>query len=85
MRLCCGDGFLPGGGGEIGEALDGSVGESWKYGGEVVADGEPEPAAAFDDREDRSDLRSGLSAAYVDPVFSANRYGAHGVLGDVVG
>lgn len=51
------------------EALDGSVGQFWKDRCEVVAYRDTEPTAAFDNREDRSDLRSGLSAAYVDPIF----------------
>ena len=49
-----------------------------------VADRYPEPAAAFDHREDRGDARSGLLAADMDPVFSAQRYAAHGVFRQVI-
>jgi hypothetical protein len=66
------------------ERLDGAVGESWQCGCEVSANGQAEPAAAFYDGEDRSNLRSSLCTAYVDPVLATDRDGPHGVLGEIV-
>jgi hypothetical protein len=34
--------------------------------------------------QDGGDFRSGLLAADVDPVFATDRYGAHGVFGEIV-
>jgi hypothetical protein len=42
-----------GGGFDLCDALDGLVRESWQDVGQVVAHGDLEPAAAFDDGEDR--------------------------------
>lgn len=57
-------------GGEISEALDGSEGQIWKDGGEVVAHRDTEPAGAFDSREACGDLRPDVCAAYLNPVAS---------------
>ena len=69
---------------EIGDTLHLCVGQPREDICEVFADGDPEPAATFDHGEDRSHTRSGLLAADVDPVFSAQRYAAHGVFRQVV-
>jgi hypothetical protein len=74
----------PSGGSEIGDALDGDVGESGHDVGEIVADRNLESSAAFDHGEDCGYARSGLLAADVDPVLSARRDRTHGVLGQVI-
>src|ERR1039458_10174314 len=74
----------PSGWGEIGDALDGHMGESRQDSSEIVADRDLEPSAAFDDGEDRRHARSGLLAADMDPVAATSRYCAHGVFGEVV-
>jgi hypothetical protein len=58
---------------EIGDALHLCIGESGQDVSEVGAQRDLEPTAAFDHGEDRGPTRSGLLAADVDPVFSANR------------
>ena len=73
------------GGGKFIEAVDGVVSESWQDRCQIVADRQPESAATLDYGEDGGDLWSSLCAADVDPVFSSDRDGAHGVLGEVVG
>jgi len=55
---------------EIGDLLNGLVGKSWQDLVQVVADRDPEPAAAFNHGEDRGHTRPGLLAADMDPVFS---------------
>ena len=74
----------PGSRGELGEAMDGRVGEAGEDSGQVIAHGDVDAAAGFDDGEDGGDFGSGLLAADVDPVFATDRYGAHGVFGEVV-
>ncbi len=54
----------------VGDFLNVPVGESGQDVVQVIADGDPEPAAAFNHGEDRGHTRSGLLAADVDPVFS---------------
>ena len=66
-----------GGGGEFDERLDGAVSESGEDVGQVAAYGDIEPAAAFDNREDGSDLRSSFFASQVQPVTSSDRNGPH--------
>ena len=60
----------PGGGGEFRKFADAGVGEAGENGGQVVADWELHPAAAFHHRENGGHLRAGLRAAYVQPIFS---------------
>ena len=62
---CC-----PCGGCEISDLVNGPVGKSGQDLVQVVADRDPEPAAAFNHGEDRGHTRPGLLAADVDPVFS---------------
>ena len=69
---------------EIGDLLNRLVGKSGQDFIQVVADRDPEPAAAFNHGEDRGHTRSGLLAADMDPVFSAQRYAAHGIFRHVV-
>src|ERR1035441_1638650 len=76
-------GFGPGGGCEICDAADGCVGQSWQDVGEVIAHGDLEPTAAFDNREDCSHSWPCLFASDVDPIFPTHGYRAHGVFGDV--
>jgi hypothetical protein len=54
--------------GEIGDALNGRIGESRQDVSEVIADGDLEPPAAFDNGEDRRHAGLGLFAADVDPI-----------------
>ena len=65
-------GFIQGpcGRGELGEAVDGRIGEAGKYSSQVIAYGDVDAAASFNDGEDGGDLGSGLLAANVDPVFA---------------
>ena len=65
--------------------MDGEVVETGQHRGEVFADRDLHATATLYYREDRRNFRSGLGAADVDPVLSANRDGAHGVLREVVG
>ena len=58
-----------GGRSKLGEGFDGAVGKAGEEFGEVAADGDIEPAAAFDDREDSGDLGAGLLTTEVQPVF----------------
>ena len=67
------------------EALDGLLGESGQDRGEVVADGQSESAAAFDDGEDGRDLGSGFRTAQMGPVAAPDGDRSHGVHGEVVG
>ena len=69
---------------ELGEAVDGHVGEAGEDSGQVIAHGNIDAAAGFDDGEDGGDFGSGLLAADVDPVFAAQGHRAHGVFGEVV-
>ena len=68
----------------MGQAMDRSFGETGEDGGQIFAHGDVTPSAGFDDREDGGDFGSGLLAADVDPVFATDRYGAHGVFGEIV-
>jgi len=60
----------PRSGSEIWEALDREIGKPGKNRGQIVAHRKFQPAAAFDDRENRRNLRSRLWTADVNPVFS---------------
>jgi len=59
------------------------VGKSGKHRSQVIADGDIDSAAGFDDRENGGDFGSGLLAADVDPVFATKRNRSHGVFGKV--
>ncbi len=76
--------FDPCGRCEIGDLLNGLVVKSWQDLVQVVANRDPEPAAALNHGDDRGHTRSGLLAADLDPVFSAQRYAAHGIFRQVV-
>ena len=58
---------------EIGDELDGHVCQSGQYFIQVVADRDAKAAAVLNHGEDRGHARSGLLAADMDPVFSAQR------------
>ena len=64
--------------------MDGSFGETGEDRRQVFAHGDVPTSAGFDDGEDGGDFGSGLLAADVDPVFATDRYGAHGVFGEIV-
>ena len=64
--------------------MNGSFGETGEDRRQVFAYGDVPPSAGFDDGEDGGDFGSGLLAADVDPVFATDRYGAHGVFGEIV-
>ena len=68
----------------MGQAMHRRVGKSGKHRSQVIADGDIDSAAGFDDRENGGDFGSGLLAANVDPVFATDGYGAHGVFGEIV-
>jgi len=53
---------------EIGDLLNGLVGKSGQDLIQVVADRDPEPAAAFNHGEDCGHTQSGLLAANMDPI-----------------
>ena len=74
----------PCGGREVGDLLNGPVGQSGRDLVQVVADWDAKPPAAFNHGEDRSYTRSGFFAADMDPVFSAQSYAAHGIFRSVV-
>ena len=60
------------------------IGETGEDRRQVIAHGDVDAAAGFDDREDGGDFGSGLLAADMDPVFAAERDRAHRVFGKVV-
>ena len=74
----------PYGRGELGEVVDGGVGEAREDSSQIVADGNVDAAAGFDDGEDGGDFGSGWLAADVNPVFATKRHRAHGVFGEIV-
>ena len=56
---------------DLGYGLDGAIGQPGQHVDEVFADGDIEPAAALDNREDSGDLRTGLLTTEVQPVHAA--------------
>jgi len=70
---------------ELSHGLDGAIGQTRKDVFQVPADGDVEPAAALDHREDGGDLWTGFLAAQVQPVLPAKSYRPHRVLGEVGG
>ena len=55
---------------EIGELLDGPVGETGQDVSQIVAHLDLHASVAFDDGEDRGHTRCGLLTADMNPVFS---------------
>ena len=74
----------PGGRSKFCGALQGRVCKSWKDVGEVITDRDIEPAAAFNNGEDRCDAWPCIFAADMDPVGAAQGDGAHRILGEIV-
>jgi hypothetical protein len=60
-------------GGKGGQLLDGAIGQSGRHVGQVLANGETQLAAAFNDGKDGGDLGSSLFAAQVQPIPPAHR------------
>lgn len=69
---------------ELVEAVDGAVAESRQNCSQIFTDGQPEPAAALDDGEDRRDLGPSFLASKVQPVLPTDGYGSHGIFSQVV-
>src|SRR5271167_2759466 len=67
----------PGSGRKCRNALDGEIGKSGKDRRKIVAHWEFQPSAAFHDRKDRRDLRSGLGGADEDPVPATKSHETH--------
>ena len=67
-------------GSKVCEAADREIGKPGENRGKVLAHGDFQPAAAFDDRENRRNLRPGLWTADVDPVLPTQSHGTHGIL-----
>src|SRR5450759_797667 len=78
--------LLPGSprrGGKVSKTMDGNVGNTRQNGGQVATDRNLDAAAGLHDGQNRRHLRPGLLAAYMDPVFPAQRDRAHRVLREV--
>jgi hypothetical protein len=73
----------PHSGGKVWEAPDREIGKSGENRRKVVARRDLQPAAAFNHRENRRNLRSRLWAADVQPILSTKSYRTHGVLRQV--
>src|SRR5271157_1624693 len=74
----------PRSGSEVREPLDREISEPGENRGKVTAHRDFQPAAAFDDRENRCNLRSRLWAADVQPILPTQSHGTHRVLRKVV-
>jgi len=77
-------GGLPGGGGQLGDAIDRPVAQS---GQDVIKIGpqvDVQTAAGFHDGGDGRNFGTGGGAAQMDPVFAAQSQGAHRALAPVV-
>ncbi len=74
----------PRSGRKLWEALDRAISESGKDRGQIVADTNFQPPAAFHDRENRRDLGSRLCTADVYPVLPTECHGTHRVLRQVI-
>ena len=59
-----------GSGGEFWKTPDREIGKTGENPGQIVANWEFQPAAAFHDRENRRNLRSRLWAADVQPILT---------------
>lgn len=73
-----------GGRSEFGQGPDGAVGHTGEHVGQILADGDREPAAALDHGEDGGDFGTSLLASPVQPVAPSDGYGRHGVLCEIV-
>ncbi len=73
----------PPSGSKVWEAPDREIGKPGENRGKVIAHRDLQPTAAFDDRENRRNLRSRLWAADVQPILSTQCHGTHGVLRQV--
>ena len=60
----------PAGGRALADALDGSVRQARQDGGEILANGNLQSPAAFENRQNGCYLWPRLFAAYMDPVLS---------------
>ena len=60
----------PSAGCQFGDAADRQIGETRQDRAEIIADGDLQAAAGFDDGEDGCDARTGFLASEVDPVFA---------------
>src|SRR5258708_5553857 len=60
----------PSAGCQFGDAADRQIGETRQDRAEIIADGDLQATAGFDDGEDGCDARTGFSASEVDPVFA---------------
>lgn len=63
--------------GEAGQLVDGAIRQAGQYVGQVLADGDTQLAAAFNDGKDGGDLGPALFTAQVQPIPPANRNGTH--------
>ena len=59
------------------------AGHTGQHGEQTIFDGQAEASA--DSTTDGGDFGAGLGATHMQPVFAAQRDGAHGVFGEVVG
>jgi len=73
----------PHSGGKVWKAPDWEIGKPGENRGKVIAHRNLQPLAAFHDRENCRNLRSGLWAADVQPIFSTESYRTHGVFRQV--
>jgi hypothetical protein len=69
---------------EFRKASDREIGKTRENRGEIVAQGDSQPSAAFHNRENRRNLRSRLWAADVQAILSTKSYRSHRVLRQVV-
>ena len=72
-----------GGRGEVDQGLDGAIGHAGEHVGQILADGDREPAAALDDREDGGDFGASLLAPQVQPILASDGDRTHGIFGEV--
>ena len=70
-------------GSKVWQALDRELSESGKHCGQIVTNLEFQPAAAFNHRKNRRDLRSRQRASYMDPPPTKS-YGTRQVLRQVI-
>ena len=73
----------PHSGSKVWKAPDREIGKPGENRGKVIAHRDLQPTAAFHDRENRCNLRSGLWAD-VDPVLPTQSHGTHGILRKVI-
>src|SRR5258707_15853442 len=73
----------PSAGCQFGDAADRQIGETRQDRAEIIADGDLQARAGFDDGEDGCDARTGFSASEVVPDFATKYYCPNGVLGRI--